>query len=268
MPLLQTFIVPHPPIIIPEIGRGEERRIKDTYEAYEKIARIIGELKPDTIILSSPHASFYSNHFHIAGGEKGEGDFGNFGAEKIAISSHYDRILIEEIIKQADINEIPALSDDDGFDILEHGTMVPLYFINKEYQDYKLVRISLSGLSNEEHYKYGRCIREVIDQSNKRIVYIASGDLSHVLKADGPYGYAKEGPMFDKIITKALSEGDFKTLINLDQKLSDRAAECGLRSFIIMAGVLGNDKVESELLSYQGTFGVGYAVATFRLVGD
>lgn len=268
MPLLQTFIVPHPPIILPEIGRGEERKIKETYEAYEKVARIIGELKPDTIILSSPHASYYTNHFHIAGGTIGEGDFGNFGAEQISISVEYDTALIQEIVKQADIKGIPAQRDDDGFDTLDHGTMVPLYFINKEYQKYKMVRISLSGLTPEEHYLYGQSIREAINESGKKVVYIASGDLSHVLKAEGPYGYAKEGPLFDKIVTKALSEGDFKTLINLDQKFSDKAAECGLRSFIIMAGVIGDDTVEAELLSYQGTFGVGYAVATYRLVGD
>lgn len=268
MPLLQAFILPHPPIIIPEIGRGEERKIKETFEAYEKIARTIGELKPDTIILSSPHASYYGNHFHIAGGRLGEGDFGNFGAEKVSIIVEYDRELVEEILNQADINKIPAQRYDDGFDTLDHGTMVPLYFINKEFQNYKLVRISLSGLTPEEHYNYGRCIRAAIDQGRKRIVYIASGDLSHVLKADGPYGYAKEGPEFDKIVTKALSEVDFKTLINLDEKLSYKAAECGLRSFIIMAGVIGDDKVEAELLSYQGTFGVGYAVASFRMDGD
>ena len=30
---------------------------------------------------------------------------------------------------------------------LDHGTMVPLYFINQYLKDYKLVRIGLSGLS-------------------------------------------------------------------------------------------------------------------------
>lgn len=268
MPLLQTFIVPHPPIILPEIGRGEERKIQATFDAYQTIARTIGELKPDTIILSSPHASHYASHFHIAGGPQGVGDFANFGAEEIVINVDYDRELIEAIVKQADIKEIPALSDDDGFDVLDHGTMVPLYFINKEYQDYQLVRISLSGLTPEEHYIFGQCIREAINQSGKNIVYVASGDLSHVLKIDGPYGYVKEGPLFDEIVTKALSKGDFNTLLNLDERFSDMAAECGLRSFIIMAGVIGDDKVESELLSYEGTFGVGYAVATYRMEGD
>lgn len=268
MPLLQTFIVPHPPIILPEIGRGEERKIQGTVEAYETIARTIGKLKPDTIILSSPHASHYGSHFRIAGGTKGVGDLSKFGAEEIVINVDYDREMIESIVKQADMKEIPALSDDDGFDVLDHGTMVPLYFINKEYQDYRLVRVSLSGLSPEEHYSFGQCIREAINQSGKNVVYVASGDLSHVLKIDGPYGYVKEGPLFDKIVTKALSEGDFQTLLNLDERFSDMAAECGLRSFIIMAGVIGDDKVEPKLLSYEGTFGVGYAVATYRMEGD
>jgi len=154
MPLLQSFIVPHPPIILHEIGRGEESKIQGTVDAYEKIARTIGELKPDTIILSSPHASHYANHFQIAGGSQGVGDFANFWAEQITINVEYDREMIEAIVKQADIKDIPAQSDDDGFDILDHGTMVPLYFNNKEYQDYTLVSISLSRVTPEEHYSY------------------------------------------------------------------------------------------------------------------
>ena len=265
MPLLQTFIVPHPPIILPEIGRGEERKIQATINAFEKIARRIKELKPDTIILSSPHASYYANRFQIAGGEQGVGDFANFGAEQIYMNIDYDKELIDDIVRQADKDEVPAISADDGYDVLDHGTMVPLYFINKEYREYKLVRISLSGLSSKEHYDFGRSIRKVLDKSDKRVVYIASGDLSHVLKAEGPYGYAKEGPEFDHIVTEALGRGDFDALINMDDDFSDRAAECGLRSFIIMAGVLSDDKVQPELLSYEGPFGVGYAVASFKL---
>jgi aromatic ring-opening dioxygenase LigB subunit len=39
------------------------------------------------------------------------------------------------------------------------------------------------------------------------VVFIASGDLSHKESADGPYGYAEEGVLFDSQITEAMASG-------------------------------------------------------------
>ncbi len=263
MALLQTFIVPHPPIIIPAIGNGEEEKIQDTINAFEEISKTIAKLKPDTIILSTPHASHFSDTFLITGENQGFGDFANFGAEQIFNKVDYDENIIKDILKQAEKDKVAVEVGDSNFDTLDHGTMVPLYFINKEYRNYKLVRIALSGLTSEEHFRFGQTIRKVIDESDKKIVYIASGDLSHVLKEDGPYGFNKEGPIFDKFVTNALSKGNFNELLKIDERFSSQAAECGLRSFIIMAGVLDGNKVKAKLLSYEGPFGVGYAVASF-----
>ena len=56
-----AIMVPHPPIILPEVGRGEEEKIRVTSEAYEKAAAFAAELKPDTIVLTSPHSVMYSD---------------------------------------------------------------------------------------------------------------------------------------------------------------------------------------------------------------
>ena len=52
MPIIAEIMVPHPPLIIPEVGRGEEKQVLKTIEAYEKAAQFVAELKPDTIIVS------------------------------------------------------------------------------------------------------------------------------------------------------------------------------------------------------------------------
>ena len=96
---------------------------------------------------------------------------------------------------------------------------------------------------------------------------MASGDLSHKLKADGPYGFAPEGPVFDEAVTKAMAAGDFLSFLAMDAGLCSRAAECGLRSFQMMAGALDGLAVSPRLLSHEGTFGVGYAVALFPVTG-
>ncbi|MDD4184182.1 MAG: AmmeMemoRadiSam system protein A, partial [Candidatus Izemoplasmatales bacterium] len=111
-------------------------------------------------------------------------------------------------------------------------------------------------------------VQEATEELNRKVVFIGSGDLSHKLKINGPYGFAPEGPAFDKLITDILESGDFDMLLSIDQQLSEKAAECGLRSFAMMAGALDGKDIEKELLSYEGPFGVGYAVMAYAVTAD
>ncbi|MBT5955541.1 MAG: hypothetical protein HOG97_02140 [Candidatus Marinimicrobia bacterium] len=70
MSIVACYIVPHPPLIIPEIGTGDEKKIQGTINAYHEIAKEIKEIEPDTIIISSPHALTYADYFHISPIEK------------------------------------------------------------------------------------------------------------------------------------------------------------------------------------------------------
>lgn len=275
MPLLGTFIVPHPPLIVPQIGRGQEKEIQKTIDAYNEVARRIGELRPDTIILISPHSIMYSDYLHISSGSHAKGDFVGFGMPHIKMEVEYDTEFVKALTELAEKNKISAGTLGErtitqngratSTKELDHGTMVPLYFINQKYLDYKLIRIAISGLSFLTHYRFGECIGELTANSEKRYVIVASGDLSHKLKADGPYGYAKEGEIFDREITQAMAKGDFMRFLTFEESFSEEAAECGLRSFIIMAGALDGKTVRPELLSYEGPFGVGYGVAAFEI---
>src|SRR5699024_253043 len=112
--------------------------------------------------------------------------------------------------------------------------MVPLYFIDQYWKDYKLVRIGLSGLPLTAHYVLGKCIQDVSRELNRRAVFIGSGDLSHYLKEDGPYGYRREGPEYDARIMEVMGKGDFGGLFQFSEDFCERAGECGHRSFAIM----------------------------------
>ena len=103
----------------------------------------------------------------------------------------------------------------------------------------------------------------MIKNLKRNAVFIASGDLSHKLKENGPYGFAKEGPLFDKEIVDIMEKGELNRLMEFAPGFCEKAAECGLSSFIIMAGALEGIVFDSRLLSYEGPFGVGYGVAEF-----
>jgi MEMO1 family protein len=263
MPIIGTFILPHPPIILPGIGRGEEKQIQKTIDSYHEVARRIKDLAPETMVITSPHSVMYADYIHISPGERAAGDMRQFRAPDIAVKAVYDTGFVRALEEMALIAGIPAGTQGERSAALDHGTMLPLMFINEQYKDYKLVRTGLSDLSMADHYRFGMCIRAAAEKSGKKVVLIASGDLSHKVRAEGPYGYAEEGVQFDREITEAMAAGDFMRFLTFTPEFAEKAAECGLRSCVIMAGALDGLDVEAELLSYEGTFGVGYGVASF-----
>lgn len=267
MGILAAYAVPHPPLIVPSVGRGEERAIQATIDAYQEVARRIACHKPDTVIVSSPHAPFYRDCFFVATGARAHGDMRRFGVFDEGIDALHDEEFSALLLRCARERGIPAVGDAAYGAELDHATYVPLHFIDAELSGYRIVRVGLSLLSPQEHFEFGKAISYCADELGRRCVYVASGDLSHKLKVDGPYGFAPEGPQFDAQICDIFLTGDLDRLFSFDEGFCDAAAECGLRSFQIMAGALDGLDWTHELLSYEGPFGVGYGVAAFEVQG-
>ena len=262
------FIVPHPPIAIHEVGKGREREIQNTIDAFMSVARMIKEIQPETIIISTPHSTVYSDYIHISPGKSAAGSFSNFGVRDVFFKVEYDEELVKAISDFAFEEDIPAGTLGERNKELDHGAMVPLYFINKHYTNYKLVRISISGLSSITHYNLGKSINRAVSKLGRNCVFVASGDLSHKLVASGPYGYDEEGPKFDKDITDAMRKADFLKLLTINEERCERAAQCGLQSFNILAGCFDKRNVKPAFMSYEGPFGVGYAVCAYEAAGS
>ena len=267
MSIVGAIIVPHPPIIVPTVGRGREAEVQATIDAYHAAAKQVAAWAPEVLIVTSPHTVMYADYFHISPGEGASGNMSAFGAPQAVLNVRYDAELRQELVRQAEAAGIQAGTLGEKDPALDHGTFLPLYFLRDAGVDCPILRIGLSGFSPLEHYRLGQCIARAVDALDRRTVFVASGDLSHKLKDDGPYGYAPEGPVFDRRVTQAMESGDFLQFLTMDASLCDRAAECGLRSFQIMAGALDGLAVSPALLNYEGTFGVGYGVATFAVTG-
>ena len=277
MSILGAFAVPHPPIILPEVGNGEEKKIQATTDAYYKVADEIARLAPETIIVSSPHSIMYSDYFHISPGAGAKGNMGRFNASSVSFDEEYDAELVDEILRlckqyrqsiieeESEIQDFPAGTLGERDSSLDHGTMIPLYFIRKRYRNFKLVRIGLSGLSLAMHYEFGKLIQEAVNNTGRKVVFVASGDLAHKMKEDGPYGFAKEAPEYDERVMEVLGSAEFDRLLDFRSDFCEKAAECGHRSFVIMAGALDGLSVKGKALSHEATFGVGYGICRFTV---
>ena len=95
------FMVPHPPLIIPEVGRGEEKNIQKTIDAYQNAAESVGRLQPETIVLLSPHQTMYADYFHISPGQGAKGDFGKFRAGQVSMEVSYDTEFVRALCQAA-----------------------------------------------------------------------------------------------------------------------------------------------------------------------
>lgn len=272
MSVVAAIAVPHPPLIVPAVGRGEESRIANTIAAYERAVRALLDCKPDVLVITSPHAPLFRDGFHVTTDPVLDGNMARFRAPQERIHAECDTDLAHEIIRRAKSAGILVGGSDSYRDDMDHGTYVPLYFVREAWHaekpgtnadlPYPIVRIGLSGLSAATHAVFGRAIAEAANSLNRRVGFIASGDLSHKLLEEGPYGFAPEGPVFDEMIGKVFASGTLKGLFDFDESFCNAAAECGLRSFQIMSGAIEGLEYKSELLSNEGPFGVGYGVAT------
>ena len=163
--------------------------------------------------------------------------------------------------KKADPNEIIISSPHPDW-----GFNVPLFFLAKDFKG-KIEQILVGLESPKFYFEQGKKLyHETYNMKPEtKIAVIASGDLSHCLKEDGPYGFHPDGPKFDKALIEGLKKKDIEKILKLDD-LYPEAGECGLRSFCFLLGILEASGLnwQPEILSYEGPFGVGYLVVNFK----
>lgn len=266
--------MPHPPIVLPEIGRGEELKIKDTYDNLCSLGKEIKELRPDTIIIITPHGTMFRDAIALSYEDNIKGDMKRFGAPQVSLVKKINKSLTRKISNIAEDNNIPVILLEkkllNKYHIsltIDHGALVPLYFIEEYYSDYNIVHITYAPIGDIDLYKFGMAISKAVEELSSNAVIIASGDLSHRLKDDGPYDYSPYGKKFDTEFIEHLKEGDVLKIFNMDRKTIEEAGECGRRSVLIMLGALEGKKFHGELKSYEGTFGVGYGIMKFNVTG-
>ncbi len=263
-----TFIFPHPPIMVEEVGKGEARRVASSIEGALEASGRIAVIRPETIVIITPHGTLLRDAMTISADERLEGSLARFGAAEVELSFDNDLELVDKIMEQADKKGaycIPMQEDvkktyrlEPG---LDHGAMVPLYFVNKKYMGFKLVHITYSLLSRDQHYKLGIAIRDAVRELDREVVVIASGDLSHRLTEDAPAGFDPRGSEFDKKYMELIKAGAVKELLSMPDDLLETAGECAYNSTVVLMGCLDGCSVNGEVLSYEGPFGVGYCIA-------
>lgn len=269
--LLKTYCVPHPPIVIPQIGQGSLTRCQKTHQALVAMAKDIYQLAPKRIVIISPHGTVFSDGMGILYTPTLQGDFHGFGYPEIGLSFKNDMGFIDSLIVQAGKSNIVLAKIDEAFaeDMqipyqLDHGALVPLWFIKEQNIVVDLVHITYGLLSPAVLYQFGQILRQVIKSSNGDTVLLASGDMSHALMDSGPYQFDPNGINFDEMVVSSFKNSDPYEFLTYPAKKREASKECGYRSLCIAWGAYDRLMVTTEVLSYEGPFGVGYLVASIK----
>lgn len=256
-------LTPHPPIIVPEVGRDQTAKVQKTIDAMQRLNKIFVQQKAEVVFIISPHTLTDTDRFNLLSSPVFAGSLTMFGAPEVHLAFGTDQDLALEIQGKAKKAKIPLrlLHDPE----LDHASLVPLYYLSQEHHAFALLVSSLAGLSLKEHFRYGQILGQIFTQYPKKVAVIASGDLSHRLLPEAPAGYSPRGAEFDAKVVSCLERNDLSGLMGLDPELVEQAGECGLRSVVILSGVLSGFASVPQILAYESPFGVGYLTAYFAL---
>jgi len=261
-------VVPHPPVLLPEVGGDMAREVEPTVEALRELGQRIAGYEPETLVLISPHGPLLRDSMAIGRAAEAQGDFAQFQAPDVKLSVPCDVELAAAIqtacervaISVTPVDRLTSPASDGRVYWLDHGAAVPLHFLLPLVGDVRVVLLGYSWQPRATHEHFGKRIREACQASGRRVVYVASGDLSHRLIPTAPAGYDPQGKVFDEELVAGVAAADWERIRTLPAQLVERAGVCGYNSVLTLAGAMGDD-VETRILSYQGPFGVGYLVA-------
>lgn len=273
MPIVCYGIVPHPPIMVPEVGGPEARRVKDTQDALLELGRRIVASGAETLVVISPHGPVFRDAVGLNVAVRAKGNLGHFRAPEVEFDLETDQELAATIamlsrardLLIANLEEQSARRYGDAELLrLDHGVTAPLYWLRKAGVDARIVEAGMSFLPRKKLYTFGQVVREAADELGRKVALLASGDLSHRITPDAPGGYSPRGAEFDAEMVELIKRADSRGVIDIDRDLAEDAGECGLRPIIMMLGALEGYAWEGEVLSYEAPFGVGYLVAELR----
>ena len=258
-------IVPHPPILIPEVGGKRIREAEKSKKALEEFARRLKAKSDaiDTIVVITPHGEVGQAAVPIYTGHVFEGHFGAFGASKPVLKFKGDPDLGNHIVREArkvDVNVAPIAES-----FLDHGILVPMYYPNAEGVKKPILPVAIAFIPLKELFNFGKVLARSAESLGRNIAVIASSDMSHRLTPDAPAGYDPRGKVFDETLVKLVENMDVDGILNFDPVLAEVAAQDALWSIAVLLGALDGLKVKQEVLSYEGPFGVGYMIATFEV---
>lgn len=271
MAIEKIFVLPHPPVLIEEVGGGESHQLKNTREAYECVRKEIEEIAPDLILFISPHGPVFIDAIAVYDLEEYKGSLSDFGCHK-TYTFLKSEMFIKQLMKKEEEESLGfyALNKEEFLSfqyspVLDYGVLVPLHFLEESIKKIPMVCMTFANFSFESLLRAGKRLQELATESKQKTILLCSGDLSHTLSLDAPCGYHSDGEKLDTLFKEAMASHEPFHPLLADSLLIENAKPCLLEPYAMALGATLGYKKTTSLLSYEAPFGVGYLVASISL---
>lgn len=288
--ILAGFLAPHPPhLVYGENPPQNEPRSEGGWEplrwAYERARKSVDELKPDVLLVHSPHWMTQLGH-HFLGvrtlsGKSVDPIFPNLFRYRFELS--VDVELAEACCEEArGAGLVAKMMRNPNFRV-DYGTITTLHMIRPQW-DIPVVGISANNspyyLNTKEGLgemdALGKATRRAIEKTGRRAVLLASNTLSHYhfheepalpedMSKEHPQNFA--GYKWDMRVIELLRRGRTKEVFALlPQFIEEAFAEVKSGAFTWMFAAMGYPEIPGELHGYGTVIGTGNAVMEWNLV--
>jgi MEMO1 family protein len=249
----------HPPILLPEVGGAESQRLRATADAMQALDGMLMTSPATLAIVISPHSPSSMTSLPVRRATRVAGDLARFRASQVRVEADVDLDLASMLVVDGQRAGFALTWAEDSE--LDHGVVVPLHLLPRTMRQKRCVFLGVSGWPFPRFLAFGGWLQQWLH--HREAILIASGDLSHRLTPDAPYGFRPEGRVFDRLVIDTLRGDDWQPIEGVDPDLVEEAGECGLRPLGILLGAARSAGLTSQVLSYEGPFGVGYPVVAF-----
>lgn len=285
------FLAPHPPhLVYGENPPQNEPRSRGGWEvlrwAYDKCRRRIKEIKPDVILVHSPHWQTVVGH-HVLGVKNLSGTsvdpiFPHLFRYKFAME--VDTELAAGIVDESRILGLESqLMTNPNFRV-DYGTITSLHMLNPDW-DVPVIGLSANHspyffdlkTGEDEMDRLGQATLRAIEKSGKKAVLAASVSLSHLHFDHEPNPELPEDMSCEHVHSQAQYEwdvrvidlmrrGDVDELYRVMPQFVDEAfAEVKAGSLTWMYSAMQYTKQPAELHGYGNVIGTGNAVMEWNL---
>lgn len=260
MALAFAAIVPHSPLLVPNIGKENFSRFAQTLPALANLSADLKATAPQAVIVLTAHGPKRERGFVANLSPRFTSDLSAFGDLVTRFEFAGSLMLPSRLREYLEGKASLMLTTQEELDYAS-SIALSLAGVNDKTP---VIPISVSGLSLEEHVQFGRQLRDFILAEDLNIAVIASADFSHRLSKQSPAGYSAKAKKLDQKVVELITASNTKELIALPaEALADAAIE-DLSTVAVLLGALEGFNWPARQLSYEYPFGVGHAVITFQ----
>lgn len=259
MSLVIAAVLPHSPLLVPNIGKENLAQFSLTTEAKEKLIKNFTEARVDSIIIITTKGPILNTGFTINVSPNFRANLEIFGDLVTRWDFTGDITLAGRLReKLEDQSNLLMVTDSN----LDYASSISLSLLSSNLRQPILPITIAHDLSGEEILTLGKKIQTTILEDDLRIGVIVAADLSHRVNKKSPQGYSAKGKKFDQKIVEALKDKDVKPLLENFSLIEEVACD-DLASLILLLGILDDVGLEAKLLSYEAPFGTGHAIVEY-----